>query len=188
MRIIRIFTPLIVFVALLSCGDEVVVKPASKLSLEYPEATYSVAQLDCPFSFEKNDAAVLEVKKDCGVNISYPRMNATVYLTYQQVQKNTLESLLRDAQKLAYGHNIKADGIFEQPRVDSINRVFGMFYIINGEAASQSQFYVTDSLNHFINGALYFETKPNFDSIYPAVVYIRDDIRRIMETVSWEGE
>lgn len=127
------------------------------------------------------------IKKDgCGINIVYPPMKATLYLTYQQVKENNLNSLLVDAQKLAYGHNIKANEIFEQPRVDSINDVYGMFYIINGEAASQSQFYVTDSIRHFISGALYFETKPNFDSIYPAVVYLRDDIRRIMETVSWK--
>ena len=63
-----------------------------------------------------------------------------------------------------------------------------MFYMINGDAATQSQFYVTDSINHFISGALYFESKPNFDSIYPAVVYLRNDIRRIMETIDWKNE
>lgn len=169
-----------------SCSDEVVIKPASKLSLEYPSQEYHMAPLDCPFSFEKNDVATLLQKKNCGINISYPNMKATVYLTYQQIQQDNLTSLLVDAQKLAYGHNIKANEIFEQPRVDSINNVFGMLYLINGEAASQSQFYVTDSLNHFVSGALYFDSKPNFDSIYPAVVYLRDDIRRIMETISWK--
>ncbi|MEM7084864.1 MAG: gliding motility lipoprotein GldD [Bacteroidota bacterium] len=169
-----------------SCGDEAVVKPASQLSLEYPRQEYNVPALDCPFDFAKNEVATLVAKNNCGINISYPQMKATVYLTYQQIQENNLEALLRDAQKLAYGHNIKANEIFEQPRVDTVNKVFGMFYIINGEAASQSQFYVTDSLNHFISGALYFETKPNFDSIYPAVVYLRDDIRKIMETISWK--
>jgi len=169
-----------------SCADEAVVKPASQLSLSYPVQEYSVPELDCPFNFAKNEFATITTKKNCGINISYPQMKATIYLTYQQIRENNLEAMLRDAQKLAYGHNIKANEIFEQPRVDSVNDVFGMFYIINGEAASQSQFYVTDSLNHFVSGALYFETKPNFDSIYPAVVYLRDDIRKIMETISWK--
>lgn len=182
----RFLLAVVVFFMLNSCRDEVVIKPASKLSLEYPLQEYHTAALDCPFSFEKNDVATLLQKNNCGINISYPNMNATVYLTYQEIQQNNLTSLLVDAQKLAYGHNIKANEIFEQPRVDSLNNVFGMLYIINGEAASQSQFYVTDSLNHFVSGALYFESKPNFDSIYPAVVYLRDDIRRIMETISWK--
>jgi gliding motility-associated lipoprotein GldD len=181
------FPLIILFCFLLnSCGDEAVVKPASQLSLEYPVQEYSVQELDCPFTFAKNEAATMISKKNCGINISYPQMKATVYLTYQQIQEDNLEAMLLDAQKLAYGHNIKADEIFEQPRVDTVNNVFGMLYIINGEAASQSQFYVTDSLKHFVSGALYFETKPNFDSIYPAVVYLRDDIRKIMETISWK--
>lgn len=168
-----------------SCGDEVVVKPGAKLRLEYQQATYDTLNLDCPFSFEKNRDAVISEKSSCNINLSYPRMKATVYLTYREVKDGNLRALLRDAQKLTYDHTGKADEIFEQPRVDSINKVYGMFYMINGDAATQSQFYVTDSLRHFVTGSLYFETKPNFDSIYPAAVYVRDDIRRMMETISW---
>ena len=61
-----------------------------------------------------------------------------------------------------------------------------MFYMINGDAATQSQFYVTDSINHFVTGSLYFNSKPNFDSIYPAAVYLRNDIRVIMESIQWK--
>ena len=88
--------------------------------------------------------------------------------------------------KLAYDHNIKAESIPEQPFVNPEKSVYGMFYMINGDAASQSHFYVTDSLNHFVTGSLYFKAKPNFDSIYPAVVYLREDIRKIMETIEWK--
>jgi gliding motility-associated lipoprotein GldD len=112
-------------------------------------------------------------------------MNATIYITYEEVNNN-IEALLKDAQKLTYDHTTKASEILEQPRVDSINKVYGMFYMINGDAATQSQFYVTDSTKHFITGALYFNAKPNYDSIYPAVVYLRNDIRRIMESVHWK--
>ena len=62
-----------------------------------------------------------------------------------------------------------------------------MFYMINGNAATQAEFYVTDSIRHFITGALYFEAKPNFDSIYPAVVYLRNDMRVLMETLQWNN-
>ncbi|MBX2828457.1 MAG: gliding motility lipoprotein GldD [Flavobacteriaceae bacterium] len=170
-----------------SCGDEVIVKPASKLRLEYELATYDTIDVDCPYSFQKNRLSRLVAKRGCGVNLEYPNMKATVYLTYQPVREGNLKKLLQDAQKLTYDHTVKANEIFEQPRVDSINKVFGMFYMINGDAATQSQFYVTDSLNHFVAGSLYFESKPNFDSIYPAVVYLRDDIRRIMETITWKN-
>jgi protein involved in gliding motility GldD len=120
------------------------------------------------------------------MNLYYPEMKATIYLTYRSVKNNNLDSLLYDAQKLTYDHTIKADAIFEQPRVDSLHKVYGMFYMINGNAATQSQFYVTDSIHHFVTGSLYFESKPNYDSIYPAAVYLRNDIRHIMETITWK--
>jgi len=61
-----------------------------------------------------------------------------------------------------------------------------MFYEVTGNAASQAQFYVTDSINHFVTGSLYFYAKPNYDSIYPAANYLQQDIRRIMETMAWQ--
>ncbi len=182
----RVLFVLSFIILLSSCGEEVVVKPAAKLRLEYDLTDYRKSKLDCPFNFDVNTASSVVSKKNCGVNIKYPKMKATLYLSYQPVQDGNLESLLQDAQKLTYDHTVKANEIFEQPRQDTLNDVYGMFYIINGDAATQAQFYVTDSLRHFVSGALYFDTKPNFDSIYPAVAYLRDDIRRVMETITWE--
>ena len=61
-----------------------------------------------------------------------------------------------------------------------------MFYEVGGNAASQSQFYLTDSTEHFLTGSLYFYAKPNYDSILPAAKYLEKDIRHIMETVKWK--
>jgi len=154
-----------------SCNDDVTIKPS--------------ANINCPYNFEKNKMGTVSVKQNCAVNIEYPQMNATLYLTYIPVSGRNLDSLLVDAQKLTYDHNMKAQAIFEQPRVDSLNNVYGMFYAIDGNAATQSQFYVTDSLRHFVQGSLYFNAKPNYDSVFPAVMYLRNDIRHIMETIEW---
>ena len=178
----------ILFLSLLvvACNEEVVVKPEAKLRLEYPQGTYKKVDFNCPYSFKMNTNAQLDTTLGCNVDLHYPDMHATVYLTYQSVKEHNIDSLLYDAQKLTYDHTIKANSILEQPRVDSINKVYGMFYMIDGNAATQSQFYVTDSVNHFITGSLYFKAKPNFDSIYPAVVYLREDIRVLMETMKWK--
>jgi gliding motility-associated lipoprotein GldD len=174
-------------IAVLSCEDDVVVKPSAMLRLEYKEPSYDTIAIDCPFEFLINEEAILKMKENCWMNIHYPRMKATLYLSYREVNGNrNIDSLLYDAQKLTYDHTIKAESILEQPRIDSINSVYGMFYMINGNAATQSQFYVTDSIRHFVNGSLYFDSKPNFDSLYPAVVYLRNDIRRIMESIRWK--
>jgi hypothetical protein len=154
-------------IILLSCQDQVVVKPAALLR------------------FDLNEFARPEAKERCALNLDYPFMGATVYLTYQGVNGD-LTQLLSDAQKLTYDHTIKATEILEQPRVDPQHEVYGMYYQIDGPAASHAQFYLTDSTRHFLTGALYFNTKPNFDSLYPAIHYVRKDIRRIMETLRWQ--
>lgn len=177
-----------------SCGEDPIPKPKAFLNLEYPEAKYTKVESDLPFTFEKNllakDEVIIKKLRDdasYGLNIEYPRLKGTVYITYKKVQnRKNLINLLRDAQNFTQEHTQKADGIegdlYENPN----NRVYGMFYQVDGNAASQSQFYVTDSVNHFVTGSLYFYTKPNFDSILPAADYLKKDIQHIMETIKWK--
>jgi gliding motility-associated lipoprotein GldD len=106
-------------------------------------------------------------------------------LTYKTVNGD-IDKLLRDAQKLTYEHVIKADDILEQPFVNKDKKVFGMFYQVDGNAATNSQFYATDSTKHFVTGSVYFYAKPNFDSIMPAADYIKNDMQTLMETLKWK--
>jgi gliding motility-associated lipoprotein GldD len=169
----------------ISCKNDVFPKPASHLRLDYPIAKYVDFDNQCPFSFEMNSNAVIKGEKDCGFTVSYPKMKATIYLTYKPV-KNNINVLLRDAQKLTYEHVIKADDILEQPYLNPSKRVYGMFYSVDGNAATNSQFYVTDSTKHFVTGSVYFYAKPNYDSIMPAASYVRNDMQRLMETLKWK--
>ncbi|MFD0863489.1 gliding motility lipoprotein GldD [Sungkyunkwania multivorans] len=185
MRLKQLFS-VILFTAILgSCGDEVLPKPKAYLQLEYPAHQYETLRSKCPYIFEKSVYAKLEDKGKCWVNLVYPKMKATIYLSYYPVTNN-IDSLLRDAQKLALDHTIKAQGIIDQPFVNPDDKVYGNFYSIQGDAASQSHFYLTDSTDHFFTGSLYFYSKPNYDSIYPAAVYLQKDIRKIMESFRWK--
>ena len=177
----------LIFIALtvLSCKKEVLPKPSSYLRLDYPEANYAQFESQCPFTFEMNADAIIKGEKECGFTISYPKMKATIYLTYKPVNGN-INKLLRDAQKLTYEHVIKADDILEQPFLNPQQKVFGMFYQVDGNAATNSQFYATDSTKHFVTGSVYFYAKPNFDSIMPAASYIKNDMQRLLETLKWK--
>lgn len=171
----------------LSCNDEVTIKPDSKLRLEYSRPEYESIQKELPYTFKKNKEASIVSGRNGGINLKYSKMKATIYITYQKVNNGqNIDSLLYDAQKLTYDHTVKAESILEQPRVDSVNDVYGMFYMINGNAATHSQFYVTDSVNHFVTGSMYFDIKPNYDSLYPAIVFLRNDVRTLMETIEWK--
>ncbi len=171
-----------------SCGGEVLPKPKAMLRLSYPAPKYEQLVLPCPYTFEKNkesDFTTARHNKQCWFNLEYQKQRATMYISYFSIHNN-LDSLLRDAQNLTQEHVVKADGILQEPYVDQENKVYGMFYEVSGDAASQSQFYVTDSLQHFIVGSIYFKTRPNYDSILPAANYLRNDMKHLMETIRWK--
>lgn len=177
-----------------SCGDDPLPKPKGYLRLEYPDAKYIRINPDLPFGFEKNMLAtditnkrLEDTRESYGLNIEYSKLKGTIYLTYKKIgNREDLIQYLRDAQNFTQEHTRKADEITEQVYEDKNRKVYGMFYEVGGNAASQSQFYVTDSVNHFLIGSLYFYAKPNYDSILPAAEYLKKDIRQIMETLKWE--
>jgi len=186
---------LFILVSLFCCGDDPIPKPNALLRLEYPKPQYFQTITDLPFTFEKNGLATditnkrLEgTNESYGLNIEYSKLKGTIYLTYKKIKsKEDLFTYLRDAQNFTQEHTKKADEISEQVFEDINRKVYGMFYEVGGNAASQSQFYVTDSVSHFLIGSLYFNTKPNYDSILPAADYLKKDIKHIMETVEWKN-
>lgn len=184
-KIIGVFAVLFLLVFTNSCKDDVVPKPSSQLRLDYPVAKYAHFSNHCPFEFDINEDAIIKEDKNCGFSIHYPKMKATIYLTYKTVDNN-INVLLRDAQKLTYEHVIKADDILEQPYINADNKVYGMFYRVDGNAATNGQFYATDSIKHFVTGSVYFYAKPKFDSIMPAASYVKNDMQRLMETIKWK--
>jgi gliding motility-associated lipoprotein GldD len=178
-------TLILVAITMLSCKKEALPKPASHLRLDYTEANYTQFESPCHYTFEMNSDAIIKGEKECGFTIHYPKMKATIYLSYKTVNGN-INKLLRDAQKLTYEHVIKADDIVEQPYLNPQQKVYGMFYQVDGNAATNSQFYATDSTKHFVTGSIYFYAKPNFDSIMPAASYIKNDMQRLLETLKWK--
>lgn len=174
----------VLFLTLVSCAENTLPKPRAMLRLEYPQEGFQKLENACSYYFYHNRLAKISGKEDCSMVIDYPWMKGSIYLTYKPVEDN-LRTLLVDAQRLSYEHVVKADNIVEQPFVNEEEKVYGMFYEVTGNAASQSQFYVTDSTDHFVTGSLYFYAKPNYDSIYPAAIYLQRDIRRIMESLEW---
>lgn len=186
---------LLLLILCFSCEDDVVPKPKGYLRLEYPEADYIKSNLDVPFTFDINKLAskvsskqIQSKTKSYALNIEYASLKGTLFLTYKAVNDNkkNLNDFIRDAENLTQKHMIKADEIPVFPFEDSKRRVFGKYYVVKGNVASQSQFHITDSVNHFLTGSLYFYAKPNYDSILPAANYLQKDMKRIMETIEWQ--
>ncbi|MFD1161453.1 gliding motility lipoprotein GldD [Hwangdonia seohaensis] len=184
----------LLIIVCLSCGETTTPKPKAELRLEYPKAKYVDANLQLPFTFEKNllssKTVLKELKaptKSYGINLEYAALKGTIFLTYKAIEKDekNLISFLRDAQKFTLEHTKKADEIPAYPFEDDKRKVYGLLSEVKGNVASPVQFYVTDSVNHFLTGSLYFNAKPNYDSILPAANYLQKDIKHIMETLRW---
>lgn len=183
---IKRITLLFLFAFLWACGDSSFLpKPKAQLNLDYPLAAYKTIEQRCPFSFDINTTAKFISLKNCESKVEYPKMKATIYLSYRRIDQN-LDSLLYDAYQMPSKHIIKASEIPEKVFINTDKKTYGTLFRIVGEAASQAQFFLTDSTNHFLVGSLYFYTRPNYDSILPAARYVEQDMVKLMESLSWK--
>ena len=179
-NLLLIFFLLIFF----GCKENVLPKPKAYLSLTYPEKSYKTLKIKRPYTFKilKNTITINEKKN--WLTIKYPKLKASIDITYRPV-KNNIKELLTEAEKLVFKHTSKAEQIIPQDFINKEKRVYGSIYEITGNAASHLQFHITDSTKNFIKGSLYFYAKPNYDSILPAVNYIKEDILHLVETLEW---
>ncbi len=174
----------------LACNNDTTIpKPRGFQRIEFPEKQYKPFKSDCNFStviptYGYIFPDTFPGAEKCWYNIYYEPFNATLHLSYKPISSSkSLYKLIEDSRTLVYKHTIKADEIYET--VISNNILSGMLYNISGNTATNFQFYVTDSNNHFLRGSLYFNVKTNSDSIAPVLHFIEKDIYRMIESLTW---
>ncbi|MCX6257402.1 MAG: gliding motility lipoprotein GldD [Bacteroidia bacterium] len=158
--------------------------------IDLPEKKYRTYTEDCPFRFDYPVYAVIRPDENrnaepCWINVCFDNFKAIIHLSFKKVNGN-LESMTEDAHSFVYRHTIKADAIDERRISLPEKKVYGILYDIKGNAASSMQFYLTDSADHFIRGALYFSVKPNKDSLAPVIGFVRKDIENMINTFEWK--
>jgi gliding motility-associated lipoprotein GldD len=179
-----------------SCREVSVPKPKGYFRIDLPPKKYIVfnetGQRDnLPLKFEYpvygNISEKVDDKSEPGwFNIEFPAYKARIYLTYKDVGAD-LEGLIEQTYTMnVKNHITKADAINEQLINDVGNRVFGILYDLKGNTASAVQFYVTDSVKHYLRGSLYFESEPNADSLAPVIDFFREDVVHLIETLKWK--
>lgn len=180
----------LIIVLFISCGEDEVnmPKPRGYFRISIPKAEYQQFESTCPFIFDVSKNSVFakhHSNNNCWFNIIYPKLNATIHISYSEV-KNNLKSFTESTRTLVYKHTSKAQYINEKFFNKPENKVYGIMYEIGGNAASNCQFFLTDSSHHFIRGALYFSNTPNIDSLSPVLEYVKADIVKIIETTKWK--
>ncbi len=164
-------------------------KPISGQKLVFPEKAYqNYKSPDCNYSFDIPAYSKFEadtMNKNCNGNIVFNTFNAALYLTYIKLDTNLMYNI-EYSRKLAYDHSVKADAIEEPAFINAENNTSGIQYKIIGNAASNYQFYATDSTDNFLRGALYFNCRPNYDSLRPTLNFILEDLDHLIQTIRWE--
>lgn len=180
----------IVVFLLSSCENNYQPKPRGFFRIQLPEQSYQDLNLKgFPYNFKISNQSKPVLPghnaEKYWINVYYPSFKAQIHLSYKSINDN-MDTLINDVYSMVNKHIPKANAINEQMYVDETNRVFGIAYEIKGsEAASQYQFYMTDSTRHFLRGALYFNFSPNNDSLKPVIEYLESDIQHLIETLRW---
>lgn len=187
---------LITFIASLilsACTSDYVPKPKGYNRIDLPQHAYVGLPDTFPYWFEYSRYA--QIHKDTStrserywLNVYYPEYIANIQLTYKTLNNNEqrLEELLEDAYRLTANHQIKASAINENI-IGTPSGKKALIAELRGEVPSQFQFYITDSTQHFLRGALYFRTATKNDSLAPVIEYIKVDIIHMLNTLEWRN-
>lgn len=171
-----------------ACGDSYTPKPWGYSRIDLPQKGSAQFDSDCPFVFQQPNYSEVIFKyknNNCWFDLEFKDFNGKVHMSYKTLN-NDLNEYTEDSRSLAYKHAQIAEAISEQVFLkDSLN-VYGMVYTFQGNTATPMQFYLTDSLNHFVRGALYFNSAQN-DSITPISNFVKEDIYRIIESWEWKN-
>ncbi|MBN1339657.1 MAG: gliding motility lipoprotein GldD [Bacteroidales bacterium] len=173
------------------CDNNYVPKPRGYFRIDLPEKEYVRFESEYPYSFAY--PTVCRLVPDTGHNsepfwldMDYPLFGAKIHLSYKRVHHD-LNRYLEDTRSMLMKHIPKANAIKEKQYINAENDVFGVIYFIEGtSAASPVQFYATDSVKHFLRGALYFDAVPNNDSLEPVISFISEDIQNLIATLRWD--
>lgn len=177
----------------ISCKENYTPKPHGYLKIAMPsEHKYILSPEGIPFTLEYSSYAEWESLKvseksranSLWYNVSYPKYKAKIHLSYIPVVNN-LDSLLEESHKFVFEHSIRADAIDETSFRKPDKQLHGVLFNLQGNSASNMEFWATDSTTHFLRGALYLETTPNIDSLSPIIDYIKTDIIYMINSLEW---
>lgn len=176
---------------LFACNSSYTPKPRGFQRIDLPQHVYANATVEaCHYSFDLPNYAILHHDPypggdQCWYNVIFPTFNATLHLSYIDVtNRNQLFKLIDDSRELVFKHVNKADEIIENYVNAPAGK--GIFYELEGNTATNAQFYITDSSSHFLRGSLYFNVRTNLDSIQPSLAFLKKDMLHLLESLQWQ--
>ena len=205
---------LILVIIASACNSNYTSKKTGYFNINLPQKKYILFnEPGFPYSFEYpvyakivKDSTYFDTnpENDFWRNIDFTSFNAKIFLSYKiiggkalyKIKKadgsykdstatNEYDKMINDAFNLTNKNDdvatSKKDSLFK-----TANNVGGLLFKLGGNAATQRQFFMTDTTKNFIRGALYFYSSPNADSVKPVVDFIQQDIDHLISTFKWK--
>jgi gliding motility-associated lipoprotein GldD len=196
-----------------ACNSIYTQKPRGFFKIDFPEHKYQVFdKAGFPYRFEYpvyanivQDSTFFDEQPEnpYWLNIEFPQFHSKIYISYIEIGGksrfkrrdakgnyvdstgiNTFDNLIKSSYDLTYKHSVKASSI-EDSVFTTANHINGVYFKIGGNAATANQFLVTDSVKHFLRGALYFDATPNADSLGIVNRFIQTDMRHLINSFTW---
>jgi len=192
MRKSLIFLGVLFFMfALISCEADFAPKPRGFFRIDMPAKKFELVDTIPAFRFESPVYA--EITPDYNspleknwFNMEFPQFKGSLHVSHKKVDNN-LSAYLEDMHTMLTQHLSKASAITDSLIIDDERRVYGLLFRVEGKrVASPLQFYLTDSTQNFVRGALYFNIRPNNDSLRPVINFLREDVDHFIETLNWK--
>ncbi len=201
---------------LIACNSNYTSKKKGYFNIDLPKHEYQVFNnQDFPYSFEYpmyatviQDSSYFDStpENNYWINLDFPDFNARLFMSYKiiggmapykikqsdgsykdSLGVNQFDLMVNDAFNLTNKNDVIASSI-----KDSLIRnqygISGVFFKVGGNAATASQFFLSDTTKNFIRGALYFDATPNADSLRPVQEFLRKDLEHLISTFKFKSQ
>jgi gliding motility-associated lipoprotein GldD len=198
------------------CNSPYVSKKRGYYQIDLPKRQYQLFdEKDFPYSFEYpvyakivQDTTYFDNNPENSYwrNIDFPQFNGRIFLSYKIIGEKTLykvkqnngmykdsfginvfDKMVSDAFTLTNKNDVISNSI-KDSLIKTPNGISGVFFKVGGNAATAKQFFLTDSVKHFLRGALYFDVTPNADSLKPVQDFLQTDMDHIISTFKWKNQ
>ena len=183
---------LILVLLILSCREQALMpKPDGYFRIEFNKPNYNkFKKTDSKITFYLNKNETTEIDSTNNVlKVSYLRLNMDLILNFNSLSKaDNIKRNLDDFYNIVQTHAKKSNTLSIKDYENEQHKVYGRLYEFKGNVATPLQFFLTDSTTNFVRGHLQPKSKIVYDSIYPSIQYIKNDVLVLFESLQWDGK
>jgi gliding motility-associated lipoprotein GldD len=201
---------------LMACNSNYTSRKKGYFKIDLPEHQYQVFNKQgFPYSFEYpvyatviQDSTYFDStpENNYWINLDFPAFNARLFMSYKiigglapykikqsdgsykdSLGVNQFDLIVNDAFNLTNKNDVIASSI-KDSLIKNPNGISGVFFKVGGNAATASQFFLSDTTKNFIRGALYFDATPNADSLRPVQEFLRKDLEHLINTFEFKSQ